>query len=83
MATMNISLPDKLKEWAESQVATGRYANVSDYVRDLIRKQQEREETRAWFEAEVEKGYAGGFSEGTIDEFFDKALRGVLAQEPV
>jgi antitoxin ParD1/3/4 len=42
MATMNVSLPDPLKAWVEAQAETGRYANASDYVRDLIRKDQER-----------------------------------------
>lgn len=38
MATMNISLPDQMKEWIEECVQSGRYANASDYVRDLIRR---------------------------------------------
>ncbi len=42
MATMNVSLPNQLKAWVEAQAETGRYANASDYVRDLIRKDQER-----------------------------------------
>ena len=40
MATMNISLPDKMREWIDQQVATGRYANASDLMRDLIRDAQ-------------------------------------------
>ncbi len=40
MATMNISLPDPMREWVEHQIASGLYANNSDYVRDLIRKDQ-------------------------------------------
>jgi len=39
---MNVSLPDPLKEWVEAQAETGRYANASDYVRDLIRRDQDR-----------------------------------------
>jgi antitoxin ParD1/3/4 len=38
MATMNISLPDQMKAWVEECVQSGRYANCSDYVRDLIRR---------------------------------------------
>lgn len=38
MATMNISLPDPMKTWVEECVHSGRYANASDYVRDLIRQ---------------------------------------------
>jgi antitoxin ParD1/3/4 len=54
MATMNVSLPDPLKEWVEDRVKTGRYANASDYVRDLIRRDQEKRDAlvRALIEGE-------------------------------
>ena len=42
MATMNISLPDAMREWVETQLETGLYANNSDYIRDLILKDQQR-----------------------------------------
>ncbi|MBI4902810.1 MAG: type II toxin-antitoxin system ParD family antitoxin [Acidobacteria bacterium] len=42
MQTMNISLPDQLKEFVESQVGSGRYSSVSEYVRDLIRDDEKR-----------------------------------------
>ena len=44
MATMNISLPDPMKQWVEAQAETGRYSNASDYVRDLIRRDQVRQD---------------------------------------
>ena len=44
MATMNVSLPDAMKMWVEDQARSGRYSNASDYVRDLIRKDQDRAE---------------------------------------
>ena len=47
MATMNVSLPDPLKRWVEDQVKGGQYANVSDYVRDLIRRDQQARRYRA------------------------------------
>jgi antitoxin ParD1/3/4 len=55
MATMNVSLPEPLKEWVEDRVKSGRYANASDYVRDLIRRDQERREAlvRALIEGEA------------------------------
>lgn len=47
MATMNISLPDTMREWVETQVNTGEYANASDYVRALIRQDlRDREQLR-------------------------------------
>ncbi|MEM1105510.1 MAG: type II toxin-antitoxin system ParD family antitoxin [Pseudomonadota bacterium] len=42
MATMNVSLPEALKAFVEAQVETGRYANTSDYIRDLIRRDQDK-----------------------------------------
>ena len=38
---MNISLPDELKTLVDSRVTEGRFSNVSDYVRELIRKDLE------------------------------------------
>ena len=43
MASLNISLPAPLREWIESQVKGGRYGNASEYVRELIRRDQERQ----------------------------------------
>ena len=37
MATLNISLPNEMRDWIDSQIKSGRYANASDYIRDLIR----------------------------------------------
>jgi antitoxin ParD1/3/4 len=42
MSTMNVSLPDKLKNFVEDQVDRGQYGSSSEYVRDLIRRDQDR-----------------------------------------
>ena len=42
MGTMNISLPDPLKDFVDEQVKERGYGTSSEYVRDLIRKDQER-----------------------------------------
>jgi antitoxin ParD1/3/4 len=42
MTTMNISLPDALKEFVDKQVDQGGYGTSSEYVRELIRKDQDR-----------------------------------------
>lgn len=46
MGTMNISLPDSLKAFVEGQVAERGYSTSSEYVRELIRKEQDRAELR-------------------------------------
>jgi antitoxin ParD1/3/4 len=45
MATMNISLPAELKTFVDEQVA-GRYSTSSEYVRELIRKEQDKQKLR-------------------------------------
>jgi antitoxin ParD1/3/4 len=45
MATMNVSLPDALKDFVESQVGE-RYGTSSEFVRDLIRREQARTQLR-------------------------------------
>ena len=42
MQTMNISLPDPLKEFVDHQIADGRYSSVSEYIRELIRSDEKR-----------------------------------------
>lgn len=42
MATMNISLPEALKDFVDKQVSQRGYGTSSEYVRELIRKDQER-----------------------------------------
>ena len=46
MGTMNISLPDALKEFIDKQVQARGYSTSSEYVRELIRKDQERQHLR-------------------------------------
>ena len=55
MQTMNISLPDQLKEFVDGQVGSGRYSSVSEYVRDLIRDDEKRT-TKAKLEAMLLEG---------------------------
>lgn len=42
MATMNISLPENLKEFVDAQVQAGGYSTSSEYIRELIREDQKK-----------------------------------------
>lgn len=46
MSTMNISLPDALKSFIDDQVSLRGYSTSSEYVRELIRKDQDRQHLR-------------------------------------
>jgi len=46
MSTMNISLPEALKAFVDEQVAGRGYGTSSEYVRELIRNDQDRQRLR-------------------------------------
>ena len=46
MSTMNISLPETLKSFVDSQVSEGDYTSSSEYMRELLRKEQDRVKLR-------------------------------------
>lgn len=73
MATMNVSLPDPMKAWVEAQAESGRYANASDYVRDLIRRDQERADKTAALQQLIAEGLASGVSGRGLDEIVTEA----------
>jgi antitoxin ParD1/3/4 len=67
---MNISLPDALKTFVDEQVTQRGYGTSSEYVRELIRKDQDRSRLR-------EMLLAGGASEpaGVADPAYFDGLR--------
>ena len=60
MATMNISFPDPMRDWVESRSQQGAYANNSDYVRDLIRKDQLQAHKLKAMQEAITKGLESG-----------------------
>jgi antitoxin ParD1/3/4 len=74
VATMNVSLPDPMKDWVEAQVKGGKYANSSDYVRDLIRQDQMYQEQRqALIQALIEGEESGSAGKLDMEEIKRKA----------
>ena len=70
MSTMNISLPDTLKSFVDEQVSQRGYGTSSEYVRELIRKDQDRQHLRGLL-------LAGASSEPTVaaDAVYFESLR--------
>ena len=66
MATMNISLPSPMRDWVEQQIQGGRYSNNSDYVRDLIRRDQELRDKTLALQQAITKGLESGL-DGKLD----------------
>lgn len=74
MASMNISVPDPMRDWVQSRIESGRYASVSDYVRDLIRRDQAQADARDALVAALIEGEQSGISERRVPDIL-AALR--------
>ena len=68
MTSMNISLPEPLKHFVEEQVSKGGYSTASEYLRELIREAQRRE-NRHGLEAKLLAGLQSPTSEMTVDDW--------------
>jgi len=73
MGTMNISLPDSLKDFVDQQVNERGYGTSSEYVRELIRKDKDRLMLRGLLLA----GAASAPTKPVDDEYFDSLRRKV------
>lgn len=75
MSTMNVSLPDELKAYVDEQVDQGRYGSSSEYVRALIRRDQDRSQLRTVLLA----GAASGPGAIADDDYFAGLRRRIHA----
>ncbi|MBQ0960585.1 type II toxin-antitoxin system ParD family antitoxin [Ideonella sp. 4Y11] len=58
-ATMSFALPESMREYIDQRVATGHYGNTSEYIRDLVRRDQEAQ-ARQRLRDLIEEGLASG-----------------------
>ena len=68
MESMNISLPEPLKQFVDGQIATGRYSSASEYVRELIREDEKRK-AQERLETLLLEGLQGEETELTRDDW--------------
>lgn len=73
MASMNISLPDPMKDWVEAQTSSGRYGNASEYIRDLIRRDQDRASKISAMQKLVDEAFESGVSEKSLHDIWTAA----------
>lgn len=82
MATMNVSLPDPMKAWVEAQAQSGRYSNASDYVRDLIRRDQDRAAKIAEMQRLVSEGLESGVGDRSMSDLLGDARTAAKGATP-
>ncbi|MBS0423027.1 MAG: type II toxin-antitoxin system ParD family antitoxin [Proteobacteria bacterium] len=70
MQSMNISLPDPMKQFVDGQIAQGRYSSASEYIRELIRADEKRK-AEEQLEAKLLEGLSSSESELTAEDWGD------------
>lgn len=65
MSTLNISIPEQMREWIDIQVQSGLYANASDYLRDLIRHDQSAKDA---INLALAEGERSGFTDKSVND---------------
>jgi antitoxin ParD1/3/4 len=77
MTSMNFSLPEPMRQWVEAQVAAGEYGNVSEYMRELIRRDQ-REKAQRKLEELLLAGLQSGDPIEVTPEYWEKKRKTLL-----
>jgi antitoxin ParD1/3/4 len=76
---MNISLPETMKDFVDEQVQGGGYGSASEYIRDLVRRdQKQRAETR--LETLLLEGLDSGEDIPITSEFWENLRRDLMAR---
>jgi antitoxin ParD1/3/4 len=80
MSTMNISLPDALKSFVDEQVSQRGYGPSSEYVRELIRRDQDRQQLRNLLLAGAASAPAAPADTSYFEGLRDRVRKGARAR---
>jgi antitoxin ParD1/3/4 len=87
MTRLTISMPEQMTAYVEAQIAEGRYGNVSEFFRDLVRRDQERRvAAMSELKALLTRAEASGVGGRSMEELVEAARqearqRGLLRDE--
>ncbi|HEX5242756.1 MAG TPA: type II toxin-antitoxin system ParD family antitoxin [Tepidisphaeraceae bacterium] len=83
ITTVNISLPQPLKQYVDRKVASGMYGSVSEFIREAIREKQQHEKEREQATAHLTRKLLEGLDSGepaTFTKDYFKSRKRTLAQ---
>jgi len=75
MATIrkSITFTEQQDLWIKQQIEKGDYTNDSEYLRDLVRKDQAEQQKLDELRAAIQKGLDSGVSDRTVDQIWKEA----------
>ena len=72
MMRKTITIPDAMEKWVKAQINSGRYGNDSEYFRDLIRRDQDRNLAEYELRALIDEGLNSGISKSTVPDIMKR-----------
>ena len=69
-----ITVTEQQDEWIKARIGAGGYTNDSEYIRDLIRRDQDRHAKIAAMQKLVDEGLASSLGARSVEDIFDKAI---------
>ncbi len=70
-----ITLTDKQDQWIKTQITAGGFTNDSEYIRDLVRRDQEQNAQFLALKQAIQEGLDSGVSNKTVGEIWEEAER--------
>ena len=77
--TLSFALPESMREYISERVASGEYGNTSEYIRDLVRKDQQAQEARR-LRGLIAEGLESGPGRALTDDVRDQLRRDALGE---
>ena len=81
MTRKTITITDQMNDWVKGQVESGKYGNDSEYFRDLIRKDQSKEDNLETLRNLLVEGEQSGASDLSVNDIWDEAEERHLAEK--
>ena len=67
-----ITLTDKQDQWIKAQIAAGEYTNDSEYIRDLVRRDQEENAKFQALKLAIQEGLRSGVSDKSVTDIMEE-----------
>jgi antitoxin ParD1/3/4 len=67
-----ITLTDKQDQWIKAQIAAGEYTNDSEYIRDLVRRDQEENAKFLALKLAIQEGLSSGVSDKSVTDIMEE-----------
>jgi antitoxin ParD1/3/4 len=67
-----ITLTDKQDQWIKAQIAAGEYTNDSEYIRDLVRRDQEENAKFQALKLAIQEGLSSGVSDKSVTDIMEE-----------